>query len=337
VAIVGSSPSTGSDRPPVAGPDHAPESRRGDHHHDGHDHLATSGTQRRALWIALLANASFLGAEVVGGVVFGSLALLADAAHMASDVVGLVIALIAQTLMYRPPTGRHSFGLRRAEVLGAQLNGILLVVVSGWVIYAAIRRLGQPADIEAVGLLVVATLGLAVNLASAFVLGRAAAGGGNLNLRGALIHMLADAAGSLGAIAAGIAVLVWDATWVDPVASIAIALLVLWSAWGLLRATTDVLLEGTPRGIDPVLVSQTLTADDAVEAVHHLHLWSLASDQPALSAHVVIRGEVALHQAQQDNDRLKEVLAVRFGIHHATLELECHSCEQPDQSGADSG
>ena len=157
--------------------------------------------------------------------------------------------------------------------------------------------------------------------------------GDSLNMRGAVLHMAADAAGSVGAIVAGVAVLVWHADWVDPAVSILIAGLVLWSAWGLLRDTTNVLLEGTPRGIDPDDVGPALAAEPTVETVHHVHLWSVASDEPALSAHVVLAGEVTLHQAQERGDDLKAMLAERFGIDHATLELECHPCDDPLTAG----
>lgn len=294
----------------------------------GHQHRIGRGAQKRALWIALAANAGFLVAEVVGGLAFHSLALLADAAHMVSDVAGLGIALIAQQLLERPATAKHSYGLQRAEVLGAQANGLTLLAVAGWIIFEAVRRIGEPADVVGGGLLVVATLGLAVNLGSAVMLARAQ--GGSLNMRGAFVHMVVDAAGSVAAIAAGIAVLGWDANWADPLMSILIALLVLWSAWGLLRDTAQVLLEGTPRGMDAIAVEAALAHDDEVETVHHLHLWNLASDVPALSAHVVLRGEPDLHDAQTSGERLKTMLGERFGIAHATLELECHPCEPTD-------
>jgi len=303
------------------------------HGHDGHDghdgHEATDRPgPRRALAIALGANAGFLVVEIAGGLAFNSLALLADAAHMASDVVGLTIALAAQSLVGRPATSRHSFGMKRAEVLGAQVNGLILVAVSAWIIFEAIGRIGSPAEIRGGGVVIVASLGLLVNLGSAAILFRAQ--GESLNMRGAFLHMAADAAGSVAAIIAGVAVLAWNATWVDPVASILVALLVLWSCWGLLRDTTNVLLEGTPRGIDPDAVRAALDADMTVEAVHHVHLWSLASDEPALSAHVVLAGEVTLHQAQERGDELKAMLARRFGIGHSTLELECHACDDPE-------
>ncbi len=295
----------------------------------GHAHTEGTGhrgAQRQALIIALVANAGYAVVEVVGGVAFGSLALLADAVHLASDVVALVVALVALALMERPATARHSFGLKRAEVLGAQFNGVVLVGVSVLIIVEAVSRLGSPSTVRGGGVVLVASIGLVVNLGSAAVLLRAE--GHSLNMRAAFLHMAADAAGSLAAIVAGVAVVVWDATWVDPAASIFIALLVLWSAWGLLRDTTNVLLEGTPKGIDPDAVRAALEADPAVEAVHHVHLWSVASDEPSLSAHVVLEGEVTLHEAQQRGEALKAMLAQRFTIDHATLELECHACDE---------
>jgi cobalt-zinc-cadmium efflux system protein len=291
----------------------------------GHTHGVSRSVQRRALWIALAANAAFLGAELAGGLAFRSLALLADAAHMLSDVAGLVIALVAQRLLDRPATARHTFGMQRAEVLGAQANGLTLLAVSGWIVFEAVGRIGTPADVVGPGVLVVATLGLGVNVASAVVLGRAQ--GASLNMRGAFVHMAADAAGSLAAIAAGVAIVVWSAGWVDPAASIVIAALVLWSAWGLLRDTSNVLLEGVPRGMDPSAITAAILAEHDVSAVHHLHLWNLASDVPALSAHVVLEGERSLHDAQTTGERLKVMLETNHGIAHATLELECHPCD----------
>jgi cobalt-zinc-cadmium efflux system protein len=296
-----------------------------------HTHqIVSREMQRRALWIALVANAGFLVAEVAGGLAFRSLALLADAAHMLSDVAALAIALVAQRLVDRPATVRHSFGLQRAEVLGAQANGLALVAVAGWIVYEALQRIGEPVDVVGGGLLVVATLGLAVNLGSAVLLARAK--GHSLNMRGAFVHMTLDAAGSVAAIVAGVAVVAWRADWADPAMSILIAALVLWSAWGLLRDTAHVLLESTPRGMDPAAVEAVLAADDEVDSVHHVHLWNLASDVPALSAHVVLMGEVTLHDAQASGERLKLLLVERFGIAHATLELECHACPPaPDE------
>jgi cobalt-zinc-cadmium efflux system protein len=296
-----------------------------DHDHHAHHHVP-GGARTRALRLTLLANAGFLVVEVVAGVATGSLALLADAAHMASDVVALVIALVAQQLLGRPATDRHTYGLQRAEVLGAQANGIGLVVVAAWIVVTAVPRLGDPSEVHGGGLLVVAALGLVVNLVSVVVLRRAA--GDSLNMRGAVLHMGLDAIGSVGAMVAGVAALA-GSDRVDPAVSILVAALVLWSAWGLLRATAHVLLEGTPRGVDPDVVADALLGATGVAAVHHRHVWSVASDVPALSAHVVLEGEQTLHDAQAAGGRLKELLEHRFGITHATLELECHPCDDP--------
>jgi cobalt-zinc-cadmium efflux system protein len=334
------------------------------------------GVQRRALRLALGANAAFLVVEVIGGLLFNSLALLADAAHMLSDVAALAIALVALHLTERPATVRHSYGLQRAEVLGAQANGLILVAVSGWIVVEAIRRLTSPAEeVAGAGVLVVASVGLLINLGSAVVLARAGGLGHSghrhephdqgdddrahtgaedgahtgadehphhrpptrsLNMHGAYLHMVADAAGSVAALVAGVAIVVWGADWADPVASLAVAVLVLWSAWGLLRDTAHVLLEGTPMGVDPEAVEAALLADPEVVAVHHLHVWNLASDVPSLTAHVVLRPDMTLHEAQTSGGRLKALLNERFGIGHATLELECHACE-PVPGSARSG
>jgi cobalt-zinc-cadmium efflux system protein len=283
--------------------------------------------QRRALTLALVANAAFMGAEVAGGVVFGSLALLADGAHMASDVGALAVSLLALRVSERPNTARHTYGLQRAEVLGAAVNAVVMFAVSAWIVFQAVKRLSAPHAVAGTGLLVVATGGLLVNVVSAVILARAA--GRSLNMRAAMTHMTLDAAGSVAAIAAGIAIVIWDASWFDAVASIGISALVLWSVWRLLGEAIQVLLEGVPRGIDAGEAERLLAADPAVASVHHVHVWSLASDVPALSAHVVLGDAISLHDAQGHGDRLKATLAERMGIRHATLELECHDCEPP--------
>ena len=290
-----------------------------------HVHDADRDVQRRALYIVLVANALFTGAELAGGLVFGSLALLADAAHMASDVAAIGVALIALALSERPHTSRHTYGLQRAEVLGAAVNAVALFAVSAFIVYEAVARLRHPHSVSGAGLLAVASAGLLVNLISAVVLARSR--GRSLNMRAALMHMSLDAAGSVGAIAAGIAVLLFGALWFDAVASIVICAFVVWAAWRLLSEAVQVLLEGAPREIDVAEAERLIASDPAVASVHHVHVWSLASDVPALSAHVVLGESISLHDAQLHGDRLKTKLAERMGIHHATLELECHDCE----------
>lgn len=293
------------------------------------DRARVRRSQQRALTLALAANVVLFAGELVGGLVFRSLALLADAAHVLSDVGALAIALAAQRLTERPATHTHSFGLQRAEVLGAQANGFILLAVSGWVIAEAVRRIGTPVEVRGAGLLTLATVGLVVNLVAAAGIARVQ--GESLNLRGALFHLVADALGSVAAVVAGVAVLVADADFMDPVASLAVAVLVIWSASRLLRETTHVLLEGTPRGLDLDEVERALTDHPEVEAVHHVHAWNLASDVRSLSAHVVVREDISLHAGQMLGDELKAILERRFAIQHATLELECHVCEPVDE------
>jgi len=313
---------------------HSHSHSHGHRHSHAHGHGAASTVDgRRRLWFVLALNAGYMVVEIIGGLMFGSLALLADAAHMASDVAGLVIALIAQTLILRPPSRRLTFGLIRSEVIAAQANGVLLVATGGWVLWEAVARLGDPPAIEGGGVAVVAVIGLGINLGSAWVL--FGARHENLNMRGAFLHMSADAAGSVAAVIAGLAAVVGQAYWVDPAASILIAVLVLWSAWGLLAEATHVLLEGAPPGLAADEIVDAVVAIEGVDDLHHLHLWRLSSDEVALSGHLVIDGERSLHEAQDVGDRARTLLADRFGVGHATLALECHACDDDQHAAVD--
>jgi cobalt-zinc-cadmium efflux system protein len=266
----------------------------------------------------------FLVVELAGGFLFGSLALLADAAHMVSDVVALGLAYGAVRLAQRPPTRRHTFGFGRTEVLVAQANALLLFAGAIAVIVEAIRRFGSPHEIDAAGVFVVGIIGLLVNVGSAAVVGRHAHS--NMNARGAYWHLLADAFGSLAVIVAAIGTAVFDVDWIDPVASIVISVLVIFAAWRLMRDATSVLLEAVPAGLDVEAVTDALFAEPGVETVHHLHVWTTGSEHAALSAHVVLGETLTLHDAQLRAVELKQMLHDRFGIDHATLEVECHAC-----------
>ncbi|NYI40537.1 cation diffusion facilitator family transporter [Demequina lutea] len=276
--------------------------------------------QRRALGWALGVNIALLVAEVIGGIIFGSLALLADAAHLVSDVAGLGIALGALILTARPVSTSHSFGFARAEVMAAQVSALLLLAAGVWILIEGVSRLGAPVPVQGAGLALVAALGLVVNAGSAFVVHRAQ--GESLNMRASFVHLATDAAGSLAAIIAGLVILGWGWDRADSVASIATAALVLWTGWGLLRDSTHVLMEGTPRGLDPDQVTAAIGDVDGVVGVHHVHLWNLASDVPAASAHVVLSGKPTLHQAHDTADAVRATLADQFSLTNITLELE---------------
>lgn len=273
-------------------------------------------------WVLAL-NAGLMVAEIIGGLVFGSLALLADGVHMVSDVTGLAIALVAQQLMARSVSSRHSYGLQRADVLAAQANATILLGTAVWVIVEAIRRIGAPPNIEAGGVLVIATLGLVTNAVSVVVLARSR--DESLNMRAAFVHMSADAAGSVGVIVAGAAAL-GSVFWVDPAVSLLLGVAILYTGGRLLAESTHILMEGTPRSVDLEEVALAITALDGVDTVHHVHAWHLASDTIALSAHIVAHGHPSLDEAQAIADRTRTMLEHRFDITHATLELENRPC-----------
>ena len=287
--------------------------------HDGRHHTSSG----RILRFALAANAVLLVVQVVGAVAFSSLALLADAGHQVSDVGALLIAVVAQALAGRAPSDNYTFGLRRAEVMGALLNAAMLLAVAAWVVVEASRRIGDPPDVSGWGVLVLGAAGLLVNGGCALLLHRSA--DRSLNVRGATLHLMGDAAGSVGVVVAGVAVVLWSADWVDSAVSYLIAGLLLRTGAGLVRRTTRVLLEGTPPGIDVRDLSTLITAHEHVNGVHHLHVWSVDSLTVALSAHVEVAAD-SLHDAQIVATELERQLALS-GVDHATLALECHPCD----------
>jgi cobalt-zinc-cadmium efflux system protein len=289
-----------------------------DHHDHGHELRSTS--QSRLRW-ALLINLVFLIVEVAGGIVTHSLALLADAGHMLTDVAALALALVVARLAMRPATPERTFGLLRAEVLGAFINGATLVLIVGLILREAWLRLGQPEVIDGPLMLVVAVLGLFANLGSAYVL----AGGrkSNVNVQGAFMHMVADALGSVGAIVAG--AVIWGTGWypIDPIASAVIGVLILWSTWGLLKGTLNILLEATPENIKYEEVKAALEAMEHIEEVHDLHIWTITSGVPVLSAHISLSACCCdQNHWEQCMARAKEILKDRFGITHTTLQVE---------------
>ena len=287
------------------------------HSHGDHNHDHGRRADRRALAITFVLTAAFTVAEVVGGLITGSLALLADAGHMLSDALSLGVALFAVWLAGRPSTPNRSFGYKRAEILAALFNGATLVAISVWIFIEAYHRFRDPPEILGGWMLAVAALGLVVNVAGALILSRS--GGESLNLQGALRHVVADILGSVGAIAAALVILVTGWYYADPIISALIGLLVLGSSWKLLRDSTNVLLEGTPRGIDADEVGRSMAASEGVEEVHDLHIWTITSGFPALAAHVLVGRNDNCHARRRD---LEELLAREYGIEHTTLQVD---------------
>ncbi|MCW2636391.1 MAG: cation diffusion facilitator family transporter [Blastococcus sp.] len=291
----------------------------------GHVHthapLTASGVQRRRLTVVLVLTLGALTAEVVGAALSGSLALLADAGHMATDAAGIALALGAVTLAQRPARGRRTFGWQRVEILAAVANGLLLLAVAGYVLVEAVRRIGHRPEIGSDLMLVVAGIGLAVNLVSLAVLhgGR----GASLNLRGAYLEVLADAFGSVAVIVAAVVIATTGWTAADVIASVVIGVLVLPRAWHLLREALDVLLETAPRGVDLDEVRAHMLEVDGVLGVHDLHAWTITSGLPVLSAHVVVTEEaLASGHGGRVLDSLCECLGEHFDMEHCTFQLE---------------
>jgi cobalt-zinc-cadmium efflux system protein len=288
-------------------------------HGHGHEqgHSGRREADRRALRIAFALTASFMVVEVVGGLLTGSLALLADAVHMLSDNVSLVLALVAIGLATRPPTPQRSFGWQRAEILAALANGVILLVVSAWILYEAIGRFENPEEVAGAGMLAVATAGAIVNVAAFRIL--APGSGDSLNVAGAMRHVLADLAGSVGAIAAAIVILTTGWEQADPIIGALIAVLVAFSAVPIVRESVRVLLEEAPAGMDANEIGEALAAAPGVQSVHDLHVWTITSGFPALSAHVVVGRDEDCHARRHELERM---LADRFGLDHTTLQMD---------------
>jgi cobalt-zinc-cadmium efflux system protein len=289
-----------------------------DHSHGhGHAHVEANTDRRRILW-AMLLTGGFMGAEVVGGLLSGSLALLADAAHMLTDAASLGLAWVAFQLTDRPADSRRTFGFHRFPVLAAFVNGLALFVIVAWIAFEAVQRLLDPAPVMGGMMAVIAFIGLLVNAAAFWILH----GGSreNLNMRGAALHVLGDLLGSVGALVGAGVILLTGWTPIDPILSLLVAAIVLRSAWFLVRQSAHVLLEGAPEAIDPATVTADIEREvKGVHGVHHVHVWSLSPQRPMLSLHLQASGEV-------EHDRLvasvKRFVADRFGVEHTTLQVE---------------
>jgi cobalt-zinc-cadmium efflux system protein len=282
----------------------------------GHAHAgADAGTRRLAIALGLIL--ALMAGEVVFGAIAGSLALLADAGHMLTDAAALGLALGAAAFAGRPARGRWTFGFRRLEILAAHVNGITLLVVGVVIVYTAVRRLVDPPDVRGGLVLAVALVGVAVNLVATALLARQSRE--SLNVRGAFLHLATDLAAFTGTAAAGALVLAtgWDRF--DPVASLVVAALIFWSSWVLLRESTRILLEASPEGAEPGEVAEAMLAVPRVVEVHDLHVWTVGSGFPSLSAHVLVEPGADCHGIRI---QLASLLTDRFGLSHSTLQVE---------------
>jgi cobalt-zinc-cadmium efflux system protein len=290
----------------------------------GHSHgppMTATGRHRRALVTVLALSALIAVAEVIGALVTGSLVLLADAAHMAADVSGIGLSLLAAHFAARPPAGRRTFGYARAEILAALANAVLLLGMAAFIITEAIRRLMSPPGVSSGLLIVFGLIALAVNALSLLLLRRGQAE--SLNVRGAFLEVASDALGAAAVIVTGVVIATTGFTRADPIASLAVGLLILPRTWQLLRETVDVLLEASPRGMDLSEVRRHMTTLNGVRDVHELHAWTITSGLPVLTAHVVVDpGVMDDGRCATMLDRLQDCLRGHFDVEHSTFQLE---------------
>ncbi|NGY06225.1 cation diffusion facilitator family transporter [Solimonas terrae] len=303
--------------------DHSHDHAGHDHDH-GHTHDHGAHASEGKLLLALLLTGGFMFAEVAGGLIAGSLALLADAAHMLTDAASLAMAFLAVRAARRPATPSMSYGHHRWQVLAAFVNGVGLLALSAWILIEAMLRLWQPASVQGGVVMLIAVLGLVVNLLAFAIL---SGGEQNLNVRGALAHVLGDLLGSAAALLAG--ALIWWRGWMiaDPLLSAFVALVMVRTGWHIARQSAHVLLEGTPPGLDERSIIDALeTGVDAVESVHHVHAWSLSDSKTVVTLHATLRADAGRDAALM---AIHGLLETRFGIEHSTIQIEESACTTP--------
>ena len=286
----------------------------------GHQHHQGT-SNKRALTLALGLTGTFLIVEVIAGFWTGSLALISDAAHMLTDTAGLAIALAAINIGERPADSRRTFGYQRFEILAAAFNAVVLFLVAGYILFEGYKRFVEPQEIQSLPMMLVATIGLGVNLVSMRLL--SSGKDSSLNVKGAYLEVWSDMLGSFGVIAAGLIIWLTGWRWVDPLVAIGIGLWVLPRTWTLLKETINVLLEGVPEGIDLDAVRNAMLGTPGVREVHDLHVWALTSNAPSLSAHLVLADGA---DADATRSSAAEILESRFHIEHVTLQTERTDC-----------
>ena len=292
------------------------------HDHSGHAHKHAAGASSRMLAIALGLTTTFLIAELIGSFVFNSLALLSDAAHMFTDSAALAIALAAVKIGQRPADDARTFGYRRFEILAAAFNALLLFAVAGYVLWEGIDRFFYPAEVQSTGMLIVAAIGLVINFIAMRLL--SAGKEQSLNVKGAYLEVWADMLGSVGVIIGAGVIMLTGWQWVDPLVAIGIGLWVLPRTWVLLKDTTQILLEGVPRGMELAEIRAAIAATPGVAGVHDLHVWSLTSDDHSLSTHVELAEGADFEKVR---GAVARMLQDDYHIEHATIQVEREACE----------
>jgi cobalt-zinc-cadmium efflux system protein len=307
---------------------HGHQHGQGDgHSHHGHSQEIGKEGNKKGLSIALFITTGIMLLEFVGGLVSNSLALLSDSGHMLSDAGSLALSLIAIWFASKPPSSRKTFGYYRVEILAALLNGATLVLISGFILWEAYERILEPPMVASITMIGIASVGLIANLGSAWALMRSGDVKGNLNVRSAYLHILGDSLGSVGAIGAGIVMLAFGWYIADPIISGVVAILILISAWRVVRDSINVLMEGTPPTVDFKEVAETLKQIEGVIGVHDLHIWTITSGLDSLSCHLIMeKGGDSQRILQQAVNQIAE----KFNIEHTTIQVETDTLEHPD-------
>ncbi|WP_239004819.1 cation diffusion facilitator family transporter [Paenibacillus tepidiphilus] len=321
-ASSGRNEQSSSDSGPLKAPldHHADEAHRHEHvHAHGHSHShAHAPNTKKGLLTALIITAGIMVLEFAGGLITDSLALLSDSGHMLSDTASLALSLIAVMLAAKPATSRNSYGFYRIEILAALFNGATLFIIAGFIMWEAWQRFAAPPEVAGGTMMVIAAIGLLANLASAWALTRRS-GTDNINVRSAYLHVMGDALGSVGALLAGLLMQLFSWYIADPIISVLVALLILRSAWNVIKQAFHILMEGTPHTVDAAAVKEALLSVEGVYDIHDLHIWSITSGMDALSAHLTVRDGSDFRQILQE---ALDVLEQRFGVDHATLQIE---------------
>lgn len=294
----------------------------------GHDH--THGANKKVLWISFLIITVYMMVEAIGGFLTNSLALLADAGHMLSDSISLAIALIAFTFGEKVASKSKTFGYKRFEILAAVLNGITLIVIALFIFFEAVKRFANPPEVATIGMLIVSSIGLAVNILVAWIMMRGSDVEENLNMKGAYLHVMSDMLGSIGAIAAALLMMFFGWGWADPLASVIVAALVLRSGYFVSKSGLHVLMEGVPQNVKMNELIDTLRTAPGIISVHDLHVWSITSGLNALSCHAVVNDQMTIAESEQLLRKIEHDLSHQ-NIHHVTIQLET-SAHQHDDS-----
>nr|WP_144928981.1 cation diffusion facilitator family transporter [Paenibacillus bovis] len=288
-------------------------------HDHGHDH--THGANKKVLLISFIIITLYMIVEAIGGLLTNSLALLADAGHMLSDSISLGIALIAFSLAEKAANYSKTYGYKRFEILAAVLNGVTLIIIAIYIFYEAIGRFRNPPEVASTGMLIIAIIGLLVNIIVAWIMMRGGDVEENLNMRGAYLHVISDMLGSIGAIIAALLILFFGWGWADPLASVIVAVLVLRSGYLVTKSGLHVLMEGTPHNVDVEQVINIIKNTKGIQGVHDLHVWSITSGLNALSCHAVVANEMTIAESEQLLRQIEHDLE-HNNIHHMTIQLE---------------